>query len=187
VAGHSGDTAEILILIGLILQIITVVILFGVGLVLLILPFLGGIVLFFAFIGLVFVILVYTLSYARTKEGEFEEARTPTLVFGILSLLTFGIISGILYIIAYVKLGDAADEDAAVQRNPPPAPIYPAPYTPIVTAPYAPRPPAGQSMATAAAPPPPGAYGTRFCASCGSPVVPPARFCRNCGTPLPPS
>jgi hypothetical protein len=54
-----------------------------------------------------FPILTYVFSYRRIERGEYEEAQTPTLVFAILSLLTLGLISGILYLIAYIKLGDA--------------------------------------------------------------------------------
>ena len=112
---QSGETASTLILIGLILQAIEVVVLFGIGLFLLIVPFFGGIVLGLAVIGIIWLILVYLFSYERTASGDYAGARTATLVFGILSLLTIGLISGILYIVAYAKLGDAeADLSQAV-------------------------------------------------------------------------
>lgn len=106
---RSGQTAGTLILIGLILQIIEVVILVAVGAFLLLVPFLGVLVLFLGGIGVVWVVLVWLFSYQRTQEGDYSGARTPTLVFAILSLITVGLISGILYLIAYVKLGDAME------------------------------------------------------------------------------
>ncbi len=179
-AGHSADTAETLILIGLIFQVITVVLLLAVGLLFLIVPFQGGIVIFLAFFGFIWVILVYIFSYARTREGEFDGARTPTLVFGILSLLSVGILSGVLYIIAYVKLGDAIDEAEASRTAFPTAPVYGNPFAPPIRPPYMAAPP----LATAPPTAPPAGAGSRFCWSCGQPTSFPARFCRNCGAPV---
>lgn len=107
---RSGETATTLILIGLILQAIEVVILFLVGLLFLIIPVLGLVVFAIAVIGIVWLALVYGFSYRPTADGDYARARTPTLVFGILSLLTLGLISGVLYIVAYAKLGDAENE-----------------------------------------------------------------------------
>lgn len=120
---RSGETAGTLILIGLILQIVGVVILTLVGAFLLFLPFLGLIVLAFGIVGIVWVVLVYLYSYERTRAGDYEGARTPTLVFAILSLITFGLISGILYLVAYVKLGDAVSEAAVPPGGWSPPPI----------------------------------------------------------------
>jgi hypothetical protein len=149
---QSGQTAGTLILIGLILQAIEVVVLLGVGFFLLFFPFIGGIVLALAFIGIIWVVLIYLFSYQRTTEGDYEGARTPTLVFAILSLVTFGLISGILYLIAYVKLGDAASES----RTPSP-------------------------MGWPTPPVPPAAAGQRFCPYCGSPSAVQSAFCAKCG------
>ena len=131
VTRRSADTAEALILIGLIFQGITLLVLLGVGLYFLIIPILGGLVLFLAFLALIWLILVYVFSYQRTVNGDYEGARTPTLVFGILALITGGFISGILYIVAAVKLGDAADEKEARMARPAPSSVSPtnSPYT----------------------------------------------------------
>lgn len=181
-AGHSADTAETLILIGLIFQVITVLVLLGAGLYFLILPFLGAIVLFLAFLALIWVILVYVFSYARTRNDDFEGARTPTLVFGILSLISGGIVSGILYIIAYVKLGDAVDERESQKTPPFPSSVFPR-YPPSPRS-YSPATPAPLPLATPAPSSSPVSSGSNFCWNCGQPTTPQARFCRNCGTPL---
>lgn len=105
----SGQTAKTLILVGLILQALGVLILLGIGFLLLIV-FIGLFFLAAAFLGLIWLILVYLFSYRPTQEANYESARTPTLVFTILSFLTLSLIPAILYLIAYVKLGDAVRE-----------------------------------------------------------------------------
>lgn len=151
---QSGETAGTLILVGLILQAIGVAIVLGVSLVLLIVPILGGIALGLALLGVLWVILVYTYSYQRTRAGEYAAARTPTLVFAILSLVTLALISGVLYLIAYVKLGDAAET------------------RPLPTA-----------WGSAPTPPSPASYGKR-CPQCGTTSPPEATFCSSCGSRL---
>lgn len=151
---RSGETAGTLILAGLILQAIGVAVVLGFSLVILIVPILGGIGLGFAFLGGLWIILVYTYSYQRTRAGEYEAARTPTLVFAILSLVTLALISGVLYLIAYVKLGDAAE------TRPLPA-----------------------AWGSAPTPPSPMSYGKR-CVLCGTTSPPDATFCSSCGSRL---
>jgi hypothetical protein len=154
----SGETAQTLILIGLIFQVIEVVIVLGVGLSFTLLPGLGGIVLGLALVGVLWILLIYAFSYRRTLEGDYEGARTPTLVFGILSLLGLGVISGVLYIVAYTKLGDAQQETAPLAPAwGPPAPPWNGPG-PLVR--------------------------TKFCPSCGTPSPAASRFCASCGSPL---
>ncbi|HYA57057.1 MAG TPA: zinc ribbon domain-containing protein [Thermoplasmata archaeon] len=171
---QSGETAGTLILIGLVIQVVEVLLFFLAGAVLLIFPFLGVVLLLLAVLGLLFVVLVYLFSYDRTRQGDYAGARTPTLVFAILSLLTT-LIPGVLYLIAYVKLGDAMTEGPGAMGQPPyyapPPAVFAAPPPPLASA--APPPPA--------APPPAGGGG--FCSQCGSALVPGARFCRNCGRP----
>ena len=130
---RSGDTARTLILAGLAIQVLQVLVFLGVGLWLLSLPFFGGvfggIFLALAFLGVVWVILVYIYSYLPTAAGEYEAARTPTLVFAALSLLTVGLVSGILYIIAYSEMKDAEREGpeadwGAESLGPLPGPKY---------------------------------------------------------------
>ena len=115
---HSGETAGTLVLVGLILEIVGTTI---VGLLLaLFLPFfffgltfLGalafGIVATIVGIAALVIFAGYEFSYRRISVGDYEGARTPTLVLGIL-LIFLALISGILYLIAYAKLGDAINE-----------------------------------------------------------------------------
>ena len=154
----SAQTAETLILVGLILDLVGEVILVVVGLWLLAFPLLGLVVLGFALIGFVWIALVYLFSYDRVRSGDYEGARTPTLVFAVLSLVTLAVIPGILLLVAYVKLGDAL----AGERLPGYAWAQPA-------SPFAPGPLPG---------------GARFCMHCGRPNGIDNRFCQGCGAPL---
>jgi hypothetical protein len=149
---QSGETAKTLILIGLILQIIEVVVLLAIGTIFLIVPLLGGIVLVLGGLGIVWLLLVYLYSYVPTGAGDYRSAQTPTLVFAILSLITIGLISGILYIIAYVKLGDALTD--AQRLGAPGGAPFGFPGTK-----FCPR--CGRPNAPTAG----------FCAGCGSPLV----------------
>ena len=119
----SGDTAETLVLIALILQVIGgVAVLMAIG-------FLFG----FSFLNpfpwawlaltaasivgvlvVVFLYLAYTYSYRRIREGEYDAAKSPTLVIGVLSLF-FGFLPGVFYLIGYAKLDSAIRE----QQGPP--------------------------------------------------------------------
>jgi hypothetical protein len=110
VSSPSGETAHTLVLIGLVLQGIEVGVILFIGFVLIIPPGVGAVVFGLALVGVIWLLLVYTFSYRRTNEGDYEGARTPTLVFGILSIVGLGIVSGILYLVAYWKLGDAINE-----------------------------------------------------------------------------
>lgn len=117
----SASSAESLVLVGLILQVIGGVILLGA------IAWLTGFSILNPFpywwaavsaalgvgvVVLVFLYLAYTLSYLRIRGGEFEAAQTPTLVIGILSLFA-GVLPGIFYLIGYVKLGDAVREQSS--------------------------------------------------------------------------
>jgi hypothetical protein len=113
----SAGTAKTLILIGLILQALFVLIGFAVGALSLFFLFIGVVYLALAALGLVWLILVWMLSYSPVQAGRYEAARTPTLIFAILSIITlWSILPGILYLVAYIKLGDAVRE----QQMPPP-------------------------------------------------------------------
>lgn len=160
-ANRSGDTARTLILIGLILDVIGEAILLLVGVFFLIVPLLGAIVLGIALIGFVWVALVYVFSYERVRNGDYEGARTPTLVFAILSLITLALIPGILFLIGYVKLGDALREAT------PAAPAWGSPAPPSVPIPAAPL-----------------AGGMRYCAHCGRANPGGTAYCTGCGAPL---
>lgn len=114
----SAGTAESLVLVALVLQVIGGVIvlallgwLFGFSL---LYPFpyawaavLGGAAV--AVLVVAFLYFAYTLSYRRIRRGELAAAESPTLVIGILSLF-FGVLPGIFYLIGYLKLGDAVRE-----------------------------------------------------------------------------
>jgi len=114
----SGATAETLVLIALILQVVGGVIV------------LGGLAWFFGFsarhpfpyvwaavlgatlvagLVVVFLYFAYTLSYRRIQREEYQAAQAPTLVIGIFSLF-LGLIPGIFYLIGYSKLSDAVRE-----------------------------------------------------------------------------
>jgi len=155
----SGDTARTLILVGLIIDVIGVVALFGIGFFLLIVPPLAGLLFGLAVIGLLWIFLVYLFSYQRVREGDYEGARTPTLVFAILSLITIALIPGILFLIAYVKLGDAIREEPNVAAAWGTAPAAPVPSSPS-------------------------AAGGKFCAHCGRANPATGLYCQGCGAPL---
>ncbi|MCI4348054.1 MAG: hypothetical protein L3J97_05485 [Thermoplasmata archaeon] len=170
----SGSTAKTLILVGLILQLIfALLFLFAFGVSALLLASIGVFPIFavvwiaFGALGFVWLILIWMLCYKPVTEGHYEAARTPTLVFAILSFVTFSIISAILYLIAYIKLGDAVREQQMPPQGYPGAPMAPmAPAAPYAAQPMAPY--AAQPMAPAAAPPAPG---TVMCPKCGKPAT----------------
>ncbi len=157
----SGNTARILILIGLVLDIVfEVVLLLYAALIAVASPGFALLLAGFSVVGFVWVLLVYLFSYLRVRERRWDDARAPTLVFAILSLITLAIIPGILFLVAYVKLGDALRE----------SPAAPAWGTP--TAPTAPAP-----LASAAAP-------TRYCTYCGRADTSGGQYCQSCGAPF---
>lgn len=169
---RSEQTARTLVLAGLILDALGFVALLGVALFLLtysIGPLLEGILFLGGALSLVWLLLVYTFSYTRIRDGDLEEARTPTLVFAVLSLVTGGIVPGILYLIAYLLLGQALDQIDAQQAAtrspafPKAAPLF-----------------GGSPPMTGTVRPP----GSTACPKCGQFTASPDRFCRNCGAPL---
>jgi hypothetical protein len=125
----AADTAQTMVLLALILQVIGGAILFvalaaifGYS-VLHPFAYAGVAVLALASVVVVvglFLYLAYSLSYERIRRGDYVGAQTPTLVLGILSLFA-GLLPGVFYLIGYVKLGDAIREQGA------PVPFYGAP------------------------------------------------------------
>lgn len=114
----SAGTAETLVLVGLVLQIV------GAAIVMLAIAWLFGFSIVHPFpyawvavtgavaVGVLavgFLYAAYELSYRRIQRGEYEAARAPTLVIGILSLI-FGVLPGVFYLVAYASLGDATRE-----------------------------------------------------------------------------
>ena len=169
---RSEQTARTLVLVGLILDAVGFVALLGVALALLtylVFPLLDGFLFLGGVLSLVWLVLVYTISYSRIRDGDLEEARTPTLVFAILSLITGGIVPGILYLIAYLMLGQALDQVDAQRTSTPPTAFPPA--APLF---------GGSSPMTGPAPP----RAAAVCPKCGRLRDSPDRFCRNCGAPL---
>jgi hypothetical protein len=170
----SGGTAETLILIGLILQ--AIITLWGIVSIFVLSSFtffaFGGLLLLaigvpYALLALFFLYAAYEWVYRRTKATNYEGARTWTLVLGILGLPFGYLIVGILYIIAYVKLGDAINEQRQMAMTPPggmapmaAAPVYTSAPVAVPAAPGAPMPPA------AAAPGP-----APTCPRCGQPAT----------------
>ncbi len=126
----SASTAESLVLAALVLQVIgAAVLIVGLSVALgvsVVTPFdyswvavivavvVGGIALLFLY-------LAYEYAYRRIRAGEYEAAQAPTLLIGSLSLFV-GIVPGILYIVGYVKLGDAVREQRSTLT---PAPAGP--------------------------------------------------------------
>ena len=158
---RSADTARTLMLVGLILDIIFEVVLLAFGLLFLVVPILGAVVLSLALIGFVWIALIWTFSYRRVDEGDYDGARTPTLVFAILSLITAALIPGILFLIAYVKLGDAIEAGGTATPawgSPPPTPTFALPAS--------------------------SGAASRFCTHCGRPNPTSSAYCQGCGAPL---
>ena len=79
-----------------------------------------GTVFAFGFaIGFIWILLEYFLVYKKLSEERVTEAETPALVLGVITLLFGGIITGILMIIAYVKIRDSiARHPPAYQQQP---------------------------------------------------------------------
>ena len=63
----------------------------------------------FFLIGLVWILLDYFLVYKKLVSEKIREAEMPSLVLGIVQLIFGGVISGILLIIAYVKIRDSLE------------------------------------------------------------------------------
>ena len=63
----------------------------------------------FFLIGLVWILLDYFLVYKKLLLEKIREAEMPSLVLGIVQLIFGGVISGILLIIAYVKIRDSLE------------------------------------------------------------------------------
>jgi hypothetical protein len=103
---QPARTARILILVGLLLQGVEVAVWF-VEAVSATVPFERSVFVTLGSIGTCWLFLVYFLAYDLTSAGEFERAWTPTLVFAILSIVTLNILSGLLYLFAYLDLGKA--------------------------------------------------------------------------------
>jgi hypothetical protein len=178
----SASTAKTLIFVGLILQALFVLIGIVVGLASLLFFFIGVVYLAFAALGLLWLILVWMFSYTPVRAGRYEAAKTPTLIFAILSIITlFGILPGILYLIAYIKLGDAVREQQMPPAGYPGGAPMMAPQSPYAGQPMQPMQPMQpqpmqQPMQPMSAPPmapPPTTTPTAavICPRCGKPAT----------------
>lgn len=121
----SAATAETLVLVALILQVIGAAIVVGILAYVLARaayhPFafawlIGVVALIIGAVAVVFLYLAYEYSYKRIQAGDYSGAQGPTLVIGILSIF-LGLIPGILYLIGYAKLGDALREQQSIQMG----------------------------------------------------------------------
>jgi len=155
----SADTARTLILVGLIVDLVLELVLLAViGLFFLVIPILGAIALAIVLLGFVWIVLIWALSYQRVVRRDFEGARTPTLVFAVLSLLTGAIIPGVMFLIAAFKLDDAVEESRRA------LPAWGAAPPPVPSAPTA--------------------GPVHYCSWCGRAGPPAATFCQGCGSRL---
>lgn len=108
---QSGDTARTLILSGLVLQVAQVLVFFYLGSRYVADPVIGPALLTLGILGLGWVICVFLFSFLRVRAGEYQSARRPTMIFALLSILTIGLIAGVLYLVAWGKLGDAPESE----------------------------------------------------------------------------
>jgi hypothetical protein len=177
----SGSTAKTLILVGLILQLIfALIFLIGLGALAFVaaafgvFPILAVVYISLGLLGFIFLFLVWMFCYKPVTEGRYEQAKTPTLVFAILSLITINIIAGILYLIAYIKLGDAVREQQMPPQGYAGAPSMMAPASPYGGQPMQqPMQPPMQPMSAQPMAPPPAAAAPAavICPRCGKPAT----------------
>jgi hypothetical protein len=175
----SQGTAETLILVAFVIQIVISLIWIFIG-------FLavaaGAFFLFFGVVGAALILLAavitilpilmlfiaYQYSYRRVRDGDLAGARGPTLLLGILGIPFGAVIVGILYLVAYFEIGSAETELRSMGvPSGPYGNVYGNPYG----SPYGYHPPAYGQAGVLYAPPP-------------VPVAPPApASCPRCGRP----
>jgi hypothetical protein len=161
-SNSSGDTARILILVGLALQV-----LLALAVVFILAIFAGALAVLLGLFCLFMLFLVYKFSYARTADEDYEGAELPTLVLGILAVFIGGVIPGILYIVAWVKLRDASAQPSGSE---------------VLGAVF------GPSYSTYGAYVPQGvASQGRRCPSCNRPIESDSPYCKWCGSRIPPA
>ncbi len=128
----------------------------------------GPFALIWAVLFLFMLLIVYIVVQEPLKRGDVARAATPALVLGILSIILFNIISGILLLVAYARIGRADAIRLGVWGGAPAGGLSPS----VPLAPTGPGVPADE---------------VRYCSSCGAPLTPSDRYCSNCRTPVPPS
>ena len=140
---------------------------------------LGVLLIFPIFVVLwgIFDIVIYVEAGAIERlvdAGEYEQAKSKTLVWTIIGFILGGIIVGIVMLVAYFKM----DPLITWQRNRSATTPYGAPTpAPGYSSPAPPPPPVGASTIRA----------ERFCPACGAGNLRASAFCHSCGNPLPPS
>lgn len=100
----DGKHAKLLTLVGLGLQVAEVAFILLLGFFLSTAGFVQSLVISLGVIGIAWTLLVYVFSYRRISSGDLTGARTPTLVFAVLSVFTGSVLSGLLYVLAYHEL-----------------------------------------------------------------------------------
>ncbi|MDA8054894.1 MAG: hypothetical protein M0Z77_04495 [Thermoplasmatales archaeon] len=70
--------------------------------------------------GILWIALDYFLVYKRLATEMVQEAKTPSIVLGIIQLIFGGLVPGILLIIAYVKIRDSLSRHNVTPQIPPP-------------------------------------------------------------------
>lgn len=124
--------------------------------------------LVYALIWIVVDLLVVERIDGWTKDisaGRYQAVKEPLLVWAILALI-FGVVPGILLLIAYIRVLYWSDAPSPAS----PSARAASTGTPVPSTPSAPaKGPAG------------------FCPRCGASVVGDGRFCARCGSPIPPT
>ncbi len=69
--------------------------------------FFGLFIFIFFPIAIIWVLLDYFLIYKHLSQGEVAAAESPALILGVIQLVLGGIITGLLLIIAWVKIRDS--------------------------------------------------------------------------------
>ncbi|MCI4336441.1 MAG: phage holin family protein [Thermoplasmata archaeon] len=80
----------------------------GLGIAFLILPIIFLVV--FGLIPLIMLYVAYEFCYKRIKNRQYEQAKGPLLIVAIIEIIFGGLLPGIFYLIAYIKLGDVINE-----------------------------------------------------------------------------
>ncbi len=116
------DTARHLVLAGIVVALAQSVLLIALNATLAVLPFFRPLLFAFAAASVVWAGLLYALAYRPLTGATPARAKTPTLVFAVLSIVTIGVLSGILLLLAYHTM-DTAEVEARRPALPPrPAP-----------------------------------------------------------------
>jgi len=113
----SLKSAGYLIVAGLALQAAQVAIVVIAGYYLARVGFLTSILFILGISGVAWLVLVLVFSYLPLRAGRIDRARTPTLIFAILSIFTISILAGLMYVLAYHEMRPQAPP------GPPPRPL----------------------------------------------------------------